>query len=156
MANKRRTPGRRCPFIININHSAIHIQFCQKTKLFLWETTLSCHCLMKTQECLGLEYQRQLLQVINFFPVKGACSNLHFWICMSSLQLKKNFASCDKALTKTVTWVLSEEEVGFPFPTGRLEKFSCGFYGWVSHFLTIKSRTSFDCFHWPWCSWRYG
>lgn len=68
-----------------------------------------------------LECQRQLLQVINFFPVKGTHSILHFWICMSSFQLKKNFASCDKALTKTVTWVLTDEEVEFPFSTGRLK-----------------------------------
>ena len=86
-----------------------------------WETTLSCHCLMKTPECGGLESQRQLLQVINFFPVKGTHSNLHFWICMNRFQLKKNFASCDKALTETVTWMLSDEEVEFPFSTQRLK-----------------------------------
>ena len=86
-----------------------------------WETTLSYHCLMKTQERWGLESQKQLLQVINFSPVKGTHSNLHFWIYMNRFQLKKNFASCDMALTETVTWVLCDEEVEFPFSTQRLK-----------------------------------
>jgi hypothetical protein len=73
------------------------------------------------EDMRDLECQRQRLQVINFFPVKRTHYNLHFWICMSRFHLKKDFASCDKAFTKTVTWVLSLEEVDFPFSTVRLK-----------------------------------
>lgn len=107
--------------------------------------------LLLNKDTRVLECQRQLLQVINFFPVKGTHSNLHLWICMNSFQLKKNFASCDKALTKTVTWVLSEEEVEFPFSTRRLKSPQkiwqgfCWLCGWLSHFLTmISSKISLD------------
>lgn len=108
---------RRHPFIRNINHHVISIQT-SKTKL----VSMRNHSLspLLNEDTRSLECQRQLLQVINF-PVKGTHSNLHIWICMNSFQLKKNFASCDKALTKTVTWVLSDEEVEFPFSTGRLK-----------------------------------
>lgn len=90
---------------------------CQKTKLVFMRNHLIL--LLLNEDISVLECLRQLLQVINFFPVKGAHSNLNFWICMSSFQLKRNFASCDKALTKTVTWVLSDEEVEFPFSIWR-------------------------------------
>lgn len=107
---------RRCPFIRNRSHHVISTQM-SKDKTGFREKPPYLATAYWRHKCVGS--LRQLLQVINFLPVKGVHSNLNFWICMSSFQLKRNFASCDKALTKTVAWVLSDEEVEFPFSTWR-------------------------------------
>lgn len=114
---KNKSPRRRCPFIRNINNQVISTHR-SKDKTGYQEKPPSFATAI--EDTRVLECQRQLLQVINFFSVKDTYSNLHFCICMSNFQLKNNFASCDKALTKTVTQVLSDEEVGFPFSTERL------------------------------------
>lgn len=63
---------------------------------------------------------------------------------MSSFQLKKSFASSDKALTKTVTSVLSDLEVGFSFSTGRLKS---PLKIWQVFFLALWARVSCSSNH---------
>lgn len=142
MENK--SPRRRCPVIRNINHQVINTHTHPETKPVVMRN--HPHLLLLNEDARTLECQRQLLQAINFFPEKGTYSNLHSCICMSSFQLKTNFASCDKALTKTVTSVLSKEEVGFPFfpqegwrALRRSGTFCCWLCGRESHILTIIS-----------------
>lgn len=107
---------RRHPFIRNMNHYDLYTH--QKTK----SVTMGNHLLLPL---INEDTERWSARGSDYRLLTSFQLRVHIRICISeyawaAFNWKKNFASCDKALTKTVTWALSDEEVEFPFSTERL------------------------------------
>lgn len=118
LQGKDKNPQRRHPFIRNINHRVTRTRMSEDKLVSVRNHALSP---LLNDDTGAWECKKELWQVINFFPVKGSVLICIPEYAQNSIPLKKNFASCDKAFTKTVTWVLSEE-VGFPFSNRDVEE----------------------------------